>query len=156
MSTKSRALFTLATVADLLNLDTRAVAELIDDGKLPFAFNISASNKRRRDIRILAESFHAYREAKACPVKTLADAVKLILPLPGALSKGPDKIRASALARHLGCKVDHVMHLVKAGDLKMAVKLPFPQSPMIDHESAVQFLHRRCLGVAAYKYRVAL
>jgi hypothetical protein len=105
---------------------------------------------RCRDIRILSESFMAHVERRPCRVKSLGEAVGIVLPKPSA-EKGFQTLRSSTLQRRLGCSQGHVKNLIDSGELRLApFKTARCESPYILHESACTWLHRRALGHAAY------
>ncbi|HEY3853819.1 MAG TPA: hypothetical protein VGO67_05435 [Verrucomicrobiae bacterium] len=140
----------LATARDILGTNGDGVIALIDAGEIAFAFNVSSPTARNRDVRILSEALTAYVERRPCRVKSLADAVGTVLPAP-SVHKGFSTIRRVTLSRRLGCSVDHIGNLVKAGQLQPA---PLPvgksESPLLLHQSVATWLSSRCLGVAAY------
>jgi hypothetical protein len=145
----------LATVTDVLGIDSDAAMDLVDNGELAFAWNISTPKARCREVRVLAEAVQAYRENRACSVKTVSDAVNCILPKPSSIASLAT-VRRSVLSRRLGCSAEHLANLTDAREIKLApVRVSRSESPLLDWQSVFQFLHRRTLGKAAYRAALA-
>jgi hypothetical protein len=118
-----------------------AVLQLIDEGKLRWAWNIARAGSGRRCVRVFAGSLAAYQagrtEAENCD-KVLA----AILPGHSPL------IQSAVLARALLCARHHVATLLTDGELdgKGARGMGPNSSPEIMRASAVRFLKRRVLS----------
>ena len=141
--------FHLDTVADLLHVNSAAVMDLIDSGKILFAWNVSAPRASRREIRILSSAVRDYLESKPSSVATLGQAVASILTDPGKFP-AMAVIKASVFRRRL--RVEHQLmgQLIRAGELKCKSGPRRPVSAILTWESCSAWLHRRSLGPQSY------
>jgi hypothetical protein len=147
----SRPVVSLQACTDFLGVDCDGIMAMIDTGNLLYAFNISTPKARCREVRVLSEALMAYIQRRPCQVKSLREAVDVILPRPTTV-KSFQTIRGSTLFRRLGCSQGHVKNLIDCGELRVA---PFNakrcESPFILRSSASAWLHRRALGEVVFR-----
>lgn len=139
----------LSTAADVLNTSAPAVMELIDNGDLLFAFNVSSRRARKQEVRILTESLNAYVERRPCKFTTTAAAVASILPSPGKFP-ALAVLKASVLRRRL--RIEHQLagQLIRSGELKCKTGPRRPVSAVLTYESCAQWLNSRAIGPGSY------
>lgn len=144
----SKPLVHLRTAMDLLDRDEDAILNLILDGQIAYAFDISTRHADRREIRIFRKSLESYKshsshQSYSVPsvnsvAKTLESVISEILP-PG------QHFAATSLKRRFTCNSGHVLHLI---DEKLLLAVSDPKrgpkgSPLITRESAAAFLNSR-------------
>jgi hypothetical protein len=71
-------LVSLDTARAALGYDAQTVTDLLEAGRLAFAFNVSAEGADRREIRIWRDSIVAYHEGRTLG-HTLAEALEVIV-----------------------------------------------------------------------------
>jgi hypothetical protein len=146
----SRPVVSLSTFMDEFSLSSDGAMQRIDTGEVKPAFNVSAPNAQRREVRILRQSFEAYRDGRECEVNTVADAVAIILGKATNV-KGMAVIRRSSLQRRMGLSAEHIKNLQKAGQIRPApITVGKSESPWLMHDSVSQWLTRCALGKIAY------
>jgi hypothetical protein len=112
------------------------VLELIEDGSLAWAFDVSIVRKRR-ELRILPAAVASYLQGHTCELKW-ADVLGLLLP-------DATTILASEITRMLNVCCDHTYHLI---DRKQIVACPTRRrgpggSARVPSKSFTQFLQQR-------------
>jgi hypothetical protein len=144
---RRRPLWKVETVCDFLDITAIAALHLIEDGSLPWGFEIGVGpNRTRGEVRILA---HCAWERAHGPIKNIGPGAKLdfnavvelILPHHRPTFKGTE------LQRLFSCTAQHVGALRRGGELKM-IREPRPQSgpnasPHFTRESVIRFLEKR-------------
>jgi hypothetical protein len=158
-----RPLASISTVGLLLNLDSRMIAALIDDGRLRWTFDIRARAAHRREVRVLWQSVLEFSELSPPRAgrepdeeKEFQEVIQLILP-PGmvmpisGMPKNPvtqePVLTGAELARCFSCRGQHILNLIneqtlRSLDLHQSVKA----SPRIPRSSVVKFLRERRLS----------
>lgn len=134
-----------------LRLDHEAVMDLLENGRLRWAWNIGTANARQREIRILTDCVErAVNKDYSHRRETIDDVVKRILPQPTETECAGQRwktIRAVVLTARLVCHPSHISHLVEQNEI---FTTPMPharfQSPYLEFDSVVAFLKRRELS----------
>ena len=134
----------------LLDLGEDEILELIEEGRIAFAWNIGLGE--RREVRILRKSIDSYlSERDGCnadrnivdTVPTDEQALRMILP-PG--HQGPF-LTNGQVQRSLNCVSDHVLHLVEAGALALVPKTTYRRGPagaaLVTVDSFTKFIRAR-------------
>jgi hypothetical protein len=137
-----RTLLPLVFVQVALDMDEDKALELIEDGWLYPAWNIGIGNDRRL-IRFWRESLLAYQPGQRPAKVPLADVIAAAMPAYLAHAKEPKMIRGPELKTRLSCAASHIVHLIRAGELKAATKPNRNAAPVIFFASVVDFLKRR-------------
>lgn len=137
-----RALVSIETAKAVLNKGEDAVLQLIEAGKLRFAFDLGQTGSHRRTIRIFTLSLYDYVNRQDTQPAKVDDCIKYILPMP------LPSVAGVRLAEILNISSSHVSGLVEGGELK---EIPNRQrsctsSRSICRASVIQFLKdRRCV-----------
>jgi hypothetical protein len=133
----------LAGVRAALAEDEGEILNMIDDGRLEWAWNIGRANCDRREIRILARCVRDLQREEKSTV-TLPEVIKVVL--------GPEKpfIWGNAWRRSWNCDSGHCLNLIADGDLVTLKNTDWRRgpggSPCITWASAVRFLETRRLS----------
>lgn len=131
-----RPLVDVRTVCALRDCDTAEVLEMIEEGTLPYAFNI-ASKSSRRELRIFSGSL-----APEQSVPELPQVMAAIVPASA-------EITTPQISRAFNCDYDHVLALILAGHLQRVPGTKWRRGPggaaRVLRTSAIRFLEqRRC------------
>jgi len=140
----ARPLWDVATVMAILNRSEDDVVGLIEEGRLPVAFNLASSGARRRLIVLWRTSVWDFRQNGWAPDKETAEVLKDILP-----STRPE-MRAVEVRAALAVKQFHLRHLIEAGQLRVDKRRVVAgagpmSSPWVITESVREFLTKRRL-----------
>jgi hypothetical protein len=104
-----RPLMRVQTVQDFLNKTRAEVDEMIEDGSLPFVFDLALNQAARNDPRIfslcVAESAGWKNPAGQTKNYQLPEVIGMILP--------KRDVRSTELKRIFSCRSDHVYRLAK-------------------------------------------
>lgn len=132
-------LLPMSAVRSLLNRDEDAVLYLIEDGQLPFAFDLSMPGARRMDLRVWRGCLQGGRPGS----QTLVDVIADILP-----PLNSPVIRSATLAQRWVCSRTHVHQLIDAGLLEEvgAEARKLTNSRNLTRASAAAFLTARRHG----------
>ena len=143
-----------------LDCSEDAVVNLIDEGRLRFAFNLASRHAHtRRCVRILSHSLAEF-QAGAGPnvgamsaaedAKAFAAALKLIFPAVTRYATGLSTIRVTTIGRKFNMGTDHVLNLCDEKSLRLVpgtVRRTGPNgSPQVDFSSVAKFLADRRLS----------
>lgn len=128
--TTGRPLLDVWAIGALLNLDEDDVLYRIEDGQLPFAFDISSPGSRNREVRIWRGSLAGNG------ARDLGQAIADILPPTSRLS-------TVQLKRALSCSSSHVHDLVRDGCFEASAKHGLTCSVWVTRTSAAAFLESR-------------
>jgi len=131
----------LDTCRSVLGRGEDACLELIEAGRLRYAFNLATPGTHRRLVRVLSLSLIDCALGTDSQPPTLEGAIRYILP-------GSSPILTAAwMARHFNVGGSHIGSLLNVGEL--AETSPWDRSPnkdrLLSRSSAVKFLeNRRC------------
>lgn len=131
-----------------LDRDATAIAHLIEDGSLPWAFRVGQSPEAR-EIRVLAHSVSDFQNGQTKRSRTMdfQEVLSLIFPMVKMLPGVVAKLKATTIARRFNLKAESVIKLMDLGILHAApgtVRSCGPAgSPEILFSSVVEFLQRR-------------
>jgi hypothetical protein len=133
---RTKPLLPVRGVCSLVDKNEDRVLELIENGSLAWAFDVSCVRKRR-ELRILPAAVAAYLHGRACELKW-PDVLGLMLP-------DATTILASEITRILNVSCDHVYHLI---DRKHIVACPTRRrgpggSARVPTENFTLFLQQR-------------
>lgn len=142
--TLCRPLVNLQTAAAALDRHPPAVQRLVEDGSLPWAFDLAVVQRRRMEVRILSQCLRDFQLRQVAASRALEfDAVlQIIFPL----LPPSGTIKADTIARRFNCRTDHIAHLVKSGRLRLAgapARSGPGGSPAIEAASVIKFLRQR-------------
>jgi hypothetical protein len=147
----------LAAAMWILQRDEDSVLELIENGLLLWAFDISNPNARTRsEIRIFRDSLRDYLEGKSRMGRPCADAPVLDYVIKHCLPGDKPFIAASLIARNWTCSRTHINQLIDASALvqtRSATRGP-NGSAIVTRASAEQFLTARCESISRSKNQV--
>jgi len=142
-----RPLVPIEAVMVLIDRDEDDILNLVELGKLRWAFDISSPGTKRRELRIHRESVLEYLSSSHEATKD-TNLISGILPKP-TLVQAHATIRGTELGRRFSCCQWLVANLIDTGELSLApIPVTCKVSPFIDHASALAFLLRRCLNNA--------
>ena len=136
-----RPLLDLWTVCTLLDLKDREVLSLIENGDLPWVWDIRGSGaETKRCLRILAKDVAALQKGQK-PKGDEDDQVIIRSFIPVAVAT----LKASDLARIFNCSNDHITgRLLRDGSLvRWPSAVREKQSPEVSRDSIVRFLIKR-------------
>ncbi len=144
-----RPLVSLNTVMAALDRDGLAIVGMIEDGSLPWAFNVGMDD-HRREIRVLAHCVSDFQNGRLSQSRALdfSGVLALIFPMlplvrPGVVAS----IKASAVARRFNLKTETAIKLMDAGcfrEVSNSVRRCGPGgSPTVELSSVVEFLKQR-------------
>jgi hypothetical protein len=133
---RSKPLLPVRGVCSLVDKNEDQVLELIENGSLAWAFDVSCDRKRR-ELRILPAAVASYLHGRACELKW-PDVLGLMLP-------DATTILASEITRMLNVSGDHTYHLI---DRKHIVACPTRRrgpggSARVPTKSFTTFLQQR-------------
>ena len=143
-----------------LDCSEDAVVNLVDEGRLRFAFNLASRHAHtRRCIRILSRSLAEF-QAGAVPglgamsatqdAAAFAEALKLIFPALTRYATGGSTVRVTTIGRKFNMGTDHVLNLCDENSLRLVpgtVRRRGPNgSPQVDFASVAKFLAARRLS----------
>ncbi len=137
-----RALVSVETAKAVLNKGEDAVLELIETGKLRFAFDLGKAGSHRRCLRIFALSLFDYVNRQDTQPAKVEDVIRYIMPLVTPTVAG------ARLADILNISSSHVTGLCEGGELREVPdrKRTKTSSRTICRASVIQFLKdRRCV-----------
>lgn len=129
-------LLTVGALRSLFNRDEDAILYLIEDGQLPYAFDLAAPGARRMELRVWRGCLPQFRREG----QTLAEALADILPPANFIT-----IKSRTLAERWVCSRSHVHALLDAREL-IEVAAPDRRSTHsrnLTRASAEDFLRRR-------------
>jgi hypothetical protein len=136
----------IESVKALLDVSEDDVLDLIGDGQLRWAWNLSATSGPRSFVRVWSRSVTCYLVPGAQPPEpdTLDIVIEELLP------DGPTgRVRAVELQRVFNVSSGHVLNLLAAGALQMAkrsvCRIGHGGSPEITRASVVELLKGRVL-----------
>ena len=120
------------------------IITLVEEGQLRWAFDIGKKGRKRREIRILAQSINEYLTCSAAPniseEQDFCQAMHSIFPM-------PEPISAFEIACAWNASSGHILHLCRSREVSLAqggcIRRGRTGSPMIKMESAVEFLRKR-------------
>lgn len=142
--TLQRSLVSLDFTATLLNLTNEQAFELIEDGSLLWAFDLSSKQgERRKLIRVYAGSVADYLERRPSTGKLPAvrEIIDQVFPDHGST------ITAADISRQWGTDPDHVLNVWRAGHLRLfkgsKCRLGRNGSPLVDFGSVADFMAER-------------
>jgi hypothetical protein len=130
-----------------LDRDADTVLALIEDGTLPWAFNLSTEIYFRRNVRILAQCIADFQKGKPASNLDFPAVMKLIFPMVSSQPGVVAKLKACVIAQRLNVDPSHVDNLRNCGWLKL---IPGSKphrgrggSPEIEFASVAAFLKKR-------------
>ncbi|MEO7299002.1 MAG: hypothetical protein ABI042_10565 [Verrucomicrobiota bacterium] len=134
-----RPLLSVWSVCSLLDCDSADVTKKIEDGTLPFAWDIHSSRSTKRHVRILARSVAEIQSnGKASAKASLSAVIDSILP------HSRERFRACELARFFSCDLCHMTHLVREGSLcEIGKRKHTNQTRIVTRASVIKFLTAR-------------
>jgi hypothetical protein len=141
-----RPLVPIITAIALIEVDhERQILELIDGGKLRWAFDVAGGDRRKREVRILGESINEYltghRPPPCSPEEDFARTIGIIFP------NVPATIPTLPIAKALNVSEDHVLNLCRARLMRTANGQKWRRgkggSARILTASVIEFLKRR-------------
>jgi hypothetical protein len=130
---------TISAARTLLDLDEDEIFERIEDGRILWAFNISASRgARRKELRILPAALADYKAQRPCQI-TWAQVFRQALP-----SNKP-RFPCRQISRALNCSDSQVISLIKVRSLRAirAWRRGAQGAALITRDSFIRFLLRR-------------
>ena len=136
--------------AAVLDRDKKSVLMLVEQGDLPWAWNLAAETFTKQTVRILAQCIadfqqgHAHRTASMTPEEVFRE----IFPTGQAVRAGVvAKLKLCTIARRLCVGADHVTHLVDAGWLNPVAGSAPRRGPggsqEIEQASLMAFMRKR-------------
>ena len=136
-----RALVAIETAKAVLNVGEDRVLELIETGRLRFAFDFAQTGSHRRLIRILTLSIYDFVNRLDTQPAKIEDCIKYILPMPLPTVTG------ARLSEILNISSSHVSGLCDGGEIKeVPARKTKTSSRTICRASVIQFLKdRRCV-----------
>jgi hypothetical protein len=129
------------------------VLKLIDSRQIRWAWDISRRGAGRPEVRLWRDSVLAClakeNGAAAPPADDLSleQVIDAILPRPNANSVRASTVCGRELQRRFLCSQKHIGRLIADGDLCCLGRMRKGRSPVILHQSAVEFLKRRSMSV---------
>jgi len=154
-----RPMLGMESVKALLDVSEDDVLDLIAEGQLRWAWNLSASAGPRSFVRVWSRSVTCYLVPGSQPAEpdTLDEVIEQLLGsrisdlgarAPDAKRQTPEPtLRATALQRVFNVSSGHVLNLLAAGPLKLAPRCDWHKgvSPEITRASVVELLKGRSL-----------
>lgn len=142
-----RPLWPVSAVQIILNVDEYNLEKRLEDGSLPWVFDISRGPDRRRaERRVLAWCVWEYLGQRAEGISPTAK-LKFERVVDLILGHNRDTVRSAELGRCLHCQRKHIHELTQAKQLEVvAERLPRrgpASSPRITRQSITAFLERR-------------
>ena len=132
-----RPLHTLQGVASLLEQPCSRVQALAKAGAFRWVFDISAGNRRIRELRFLGVAVSEYMAGRACCLE-FADVLELV-------SRGAAALRAVDIYRWFNAREATVYALIKQGELQASRwHRGNGGSAVVAVQSLAEFLKRRC------------
>jgi len=121
--------------ASVLNCSERRIAAWLEDGSLPFAFNIARPGVRRACVRLATDGLQGFVCGKH-PFAALTEFLEATFP--------PEKpvYEPARLAWMMQCDYDHIYNLIRAGALSDVGR----RSYQISRESLLRFLNERSVS----------
>lgn len=135
-TTSQTALLTLETARTLLTRDHDAILDLVDSGKLRWAFDIGITGKPPRCIRVWGYSI-------SCFQRSVADEDNIETVLAAVLLGRRARLRASELTHRLSCSHDHLSRLVEGRRISGGVE---NHTLWLNRDSLARFLKSRVIG----------
>jgi hypothetical protein len=138
-----RPLVDVKTAAAAMGTDEDGVLQAIEDGKIPWAFNVALPRTNRRCLRILSKSLSEFLSGKEILPTGDRDfpvIFGLIFPLP------IPTVKATVVRQRLLCSQFHVANLIRAGCFavsKSCVRRGPGSSAEIERASVSKFLLSR-------------
>jgi hypothetical protein len=134
-------------------LSAEDVLDLIENRQIKWAWNIGRKDAIRPELRFWRDSLMVYfvRESGATDTASfvedlpLEEVIAAILPRCAGPKSTSFAIRAADLSQRFLCCPNHVLGLVRDGELESAAPLHPNVPTTIRYPSAVEFLRRRCL-----------
>ena len=134
-------------------LSVEDVLDLIENRQIKWAWNIARKDAARPEFRFWRDSLLNYfvRESGAGEPSSLSEEIPIehvianILPRCAAPHSPASVIRAADLSQRFLCCSNHILGLVRDGELKSAGPLQANVATAIRYHSAYEFLQRRCL-----------
>lgn len=142
-----RPMIGMDSVKALLDVSEDDVLDLISDGQLRWAWNLSATTGPRSFVRVWSRSVTCYLVPGSQPAEpdTLDEVIDQLLA--GGTPALPGTFRATSLQRVFNVSSGHVLNLLAAGELKLAPRCEWHKgvSPEITRASVVELLKGRIL-----------
>ncbi|HZM02902.1 MAG TPA: hypothetical protein VFC44_07745 [Candidatus Saccharimonadales bacterium] len=134
-------------------LSVEDVLDLIENRQIKWAWNIARKDAARPELRFWRDSLLNYfvRESGAGEPSSLSEEIPIehvianILPRCAAPHSPASVIRAADLSQRFLCCSNHILGLVRDGELKSAGPLQANVATAIRYHNAYEFLQRRCL-----------
>jgi hypothetical protein len=134
-------------------LSTEDVLDLIENRQIKWAWNIARKDAARPELRFWRDSLLVYfvRESGANDTSSFVEDLPLeqvitaILPRNAGPQTAGLAIRAADLSQRFLCCPNHILGLVRDGELQSGVPLQANVPTTIRYQSAFEFLQRRCL-----------
>ena len=133
---RSKPLLPVRGVCSLVDKNAEQVLQLLEEGALSWAWDVSLARKRR-EIRVLPAAVADYLKGHTCELKW-ADVLDLMVP-------DAPTVPASDITRMLNVSSDHTYHLI---DRKQIVACPTRRrgpggSARVPAKNLIQFLEQR-------------
>jgi len=142
-----RPLLGMESVKALLDVSENDVLDLIAEGELRWAWNLSATTGPRGFVRVWSRSVTCYMVPGSQPAEpdTIDEVIEQVLP--NCLQDAASTLRAAALQRVFNVSSGHVLNLLSTGALKLAPRCVWRHgvSPVITRASVVELLKGRVL-----------
>ena len=151
-----RPMLGMESVKALLDVSEDDVLDLIAEGDLRWAWNLSATSGPRGFVRVWSRSVTCYLVPGSQPAEpdTIDEVIAQLLPSTRsaelraeATNHQPSTIRATALQRVFNVSSGHVLNLLAAQALKLAPRCEWGRgvSPSITRSSVVELLKARVI-----------
>ena len=131
-------------------LRTEDVLDLIENRELRWAWNICRKDAIRPELRFWRDSLMVYfvRESGAGDTTSFVEDLPLEEVINAILPRGKSPVIGIAdLSQRFLCCPNHILGLVRDGELESSTPLQSRFQASIRHQSACEFLQRRCLTV---------
>jgi len=135
--------------AAVLDRDKKSVLMLVEQGDLPWAWNLATETFTKQTVRILAQCIADFQQGqRRTATLTFDDVFRSIFPTGQAVRAGVvAKLKLCTIARRLCVGADHVTHLVDAGWLNPVAGSAPRRGPggsqEIEQASLMAFMRKR-------------
>ena len=131
----------------LLGLDEDRVGEIMEDGKLWPAFNLSVRPDGRRLLFCWRDGLLRLHASLPPATASRGDVIAGILPALGRMTAESATIGGTELAWRWSCGRDRIWDLIRAGELREVGRRPHCRAtPRLSYCSVLEFLKRRIIA----------